>query len=509
MKGLLVTTLALLLLGSAYAQSGYQQKNLVTDTPGLGGKVDNQLSNPWGIAIIPGQPVWIANNNSGTSTLYSADGTKDALVVTIPVSANNPCPQGCPTGIVANTTSDFGGAQFIFDTEDGLLVSWIQGTLAFTSVDNSAQGAIYKGLALLNRGSGNLLLAANFHSGRIEVYDRSFHATSLSGNFTDPNLQPGFAPFSVHVIGSSIFVAYAQKDAATEDPVLGPGIGVVDVFDLNGNFVSRLVPNGGLNPLNAPWGVAIAPANFGDFSNDVLIGNFGDGAINAFDRTGNFLGQVKDGAGHPIVNPGLWELSFGVFNDPQTLYFTAGGADEAHGVFGTLVPAASTSGGDFSFSLSQNSITTSLGGSATVSVTASGLNGFNGNIALGCSGLPAGVSCAFSPLTINPANGPNTSALTVSVSQGYSFASVAGSGLSGILIAALALLPISRAGAGRKRIRPAAGIVSLGLVASFLLLQGACGYGNSNHTPRGNNMFSVTATSGSISHSSPVSLTVN
>ena len=507
MKNLFVATIALLLVASLHAQVGYQQKNLVADTAGIAGKVDSQLSNPWGIAIIPGQPVWIANNNSGTSTLYSADGSKDALVVQIPVAANNPCHPGCPTGIVANATSDFGGASFIFDTEDGLIVSWIQGTTAFTSVDNSAQGAIYKGLALLNSGSRNLLLAANFHSGSIEVYDSNFHATTLAGNFTDPNLQPSFAPFSVHVLGSSIYVAYAVKDVVTQDPVLGAGNGVVDIFDLNGNFVSRLTAGG---TLNAPWGVAIAPASFGQFSNDVLVGNFGDGTINAFDHAGNFIGQMKDGAGNPLVNPGLWELAFGVFNDPQTLYFTAGGADETHGIFGTMGVAQSTGGGDFSLTASPNSITTGVGGTGTVMVTASGLNGFSGAVALSCSGLPAGVSCAFSPSAIDPGTGTASSALTVSVSQGYSFASLVGSGPSGMLVLGLALVAVSMGADKRKSMKRAGGILFLVVATSFLLIGVGCGYNNNgNHMPRGNSMITVTGTAGAISHSTQVSLSVN
>ena len=505
MKNLFVTTLALLLIGSAYGQSGYQQNNLIANTPGIATKVDGQLSNPWGIAIITGQPVWIANNNSGTSTLYSADGTKDALVVQIPVAANNPCSPGCPTGIVANTTSDFGGASFIFDTEDGLIVSWIQGATAFTSVDNSAQGAIYKSLALLPSRSGNRLLAANFHSGKIEVYDNTFHPTTLPGTFTDPNLQAGFAPFSIHVIGNFIYVAYDLKDA-NEDPIVAAGNGVVDIFDLNGDFVRRLASGG---QLNAPWGVAIAPQNFGQFSNDVLIGNFGDGAINAFDNAGNFLGPVKDGAGNPLINSGLWELTFGVFGDPQRLYFTAGGADETHGVFGTIVAAQSVGGGDFSLAVSPNTVTTGIGGSGTVTVTASGLNGFNSNINLSCSGLPAGVSCAFSPAVIDPGTGTASSTLTVSVAQGYSFASLAGSGPAGMLLLGITLISLSRVRTPRKSISRAGGLILLVLVTTFLLIEAGCGSYNNNRMRQGNNLITVTGTSGSIAHSSQISLMVN
>ena len=506
MKNLFVIAIMSVLVGTLHAQSGYQQTNRVANTPGIAAKLDPQLSNPWGMAMIAGQPLWIANNNSGTSTLYSSDGTKDALVVQIPVAANNPCNPGCPTGIVGNTTGDFGGASFIFDTEDGLIVSWIQGTTAFTSVDNSAQGAIYKGLALLNSGSGNVLLAANFHTGKIEVYDRSFRPTSLAGDFADPNLPAGLAPFSVHVIGSSIYVAYAVKDLVTEDPTAGAGNGAVNIFDLNGNFVSRLTTGG---PLNAPWGVAIAPVSFGQFSNDVLIGNFGDGTINAFDHSGNFMGQLKDGVGNPLVNPGLWELAVGLFNDPQTMYFTAGGADETHGVFGTMQAAQAVNGGDFSLAVSPTNLNLGIGGSSSVMVTAAGMNAFSGNITLSCSGLQPGVSCSFSPSVISPGGGSAFSSLTVSVSQGYNFASVMAGPLSGIFPLGLALVSLTRGRKSGTAMTRGATLALLVMVSVFLLMEAGCGnYGN-NRTSMRNSTFTVTGTSGSTVHSSPVTLTVN
>src|SRR5271169_5562145 len=202
--------LALLILGlvatfSQAQQSGYSQTNLVADTAGIAAHTDPQLSNPWGIASFPGQPFWIANNNGGTSTLYDASGNKNSLVVQIPSASVNPCNPGCPTGTVANSSgTDFGGAQFLFDTEDGILVAWSQGTVGITVVDNSAAGAVYKGLALLNNGSGSFLLAANFRSAKIDVFDRSFKPVSLGGIFTDPNLPAGFAPHAVHVLNNQV-----------------------------------------------------------------------------------------------------------------------------------------------------------------------------------------------------------------------------------------------------------------------------------------------------------------
>jgi hypothetical protein len=205
-------------------QAGYSQTNLVSNTAGVGKTTDTQLSNPWGISIFPGQDFWIANNNGGTSTLYDAQGNKNTLVVNIPGAAKNPngnCTPGCPTGNVANTNgSYFGGGSFIFDTEDGIIANWTGGTSAVVAFDNSASGAVYKGLALLN---STFLLAANFNSGKVDVYDRNFNSTSLSGSFTDPKLPAGLAPHGIHVIGNQIYVAYAMQDAAKHDAEPGSG----------------------------------------------------------------------------------------------------------------------------------------------------------------------------------------------------------------------------------------------------------------------------------------------
>ena len=306
-KYLLLSILGLTATFLQAQQSGYSQTNLVADTAGIAAHTDSQLSNPWGIALLPGQPFWIANNNGGTSTLYDAAGNKNSLVVQIPTASTNPCSVGCPTGIVASSFgADFGGAQFIFDTEDGILVSWSQGVVGTTVVDNSAAGAVYKGLALLSNGAGNFLLAANFRSGKVDVFDRAFKPASLAGSFTDPNLPAGFAPHGIHIINNQVFVAYAMQDGPKHDPVIGAGNGLVDIFGMNGNFVRRFATGG---MLNAPWGVALSPASFGQFSNAMLVGNFGDGTINAFDANGNLMGQLKDTGGNVLVNPGLWELA--------------------------------------------------------------------------------------------------------------------------------------------------------------------------------------------------------
>ena len=255
-------------------QTGYFQTNLVSNTAGVAAMTDPQLLNPWGISFIPGQDFWIANNNSGTSTLYDLNGNKDAaLIVTIPGATKNPngnCNPGCPTGNVANPNGTyFGGGQFIFDTEDGLITTWTgSSNTAAVAFDNSASGAVYKGLAVIN---SNILLAANFNSGKVDVFSSNLTPTSLSGSFTDPKLPAGYAPHGIHVINNQVYVAYAMQDTAKHDSMPGVGLGQVDIFDMNGNFVSTFVPAGG--HLNAPWAVVAAPATFGAFPGAILVGN--------------------------------------------------------------------------------------------------------------------------------------------------------------------------------------------------------------------------------------------
>src|SRR5713101_2242754 len=323
----------LMTLGSASLlcaqQAGYFQTNLVSNAARVAATTDTQLLNPWGISILPGQDFWVADNNGGTSTLYDAQGNKNSLVVTIPGATKNPngnCSPGCPTGTVSNgNASYFGGGSFVFDTEDGIIANWTGASSAVVAFDNSASGAVYKGLALLN---GTFLLAANFNSGKVDVFDRNFTLTSLSGSFTDPSLPAGFAPHGIHVIGNHVYVAYAMQDGARHDATPGVGLGQVDIFDTNGNFVKTFAAGG---MLNAPWGVVATPATFGAFPNAILVGNFGDGTINAYDTTGKFLGQLTDSSNKVLVNPGLWDMAFGgggPSGDPNTLYLTAGGGNQ-------------------------------------------------------------------------------------------------------------------------------------------------------------------------------------
>jgi hypothetical protein len=328
------------------------------------------------------------------------------------------------------------------------------------------------------------------------------------GTFTDPGLPAGYAPHGVHVINNEVFIAYAAQDAPKHDPMIGAGFGVVDVFNNDGKFMQRVATGG---TLNAPWGVVQASANFGQFSNDLLVGNFGDGTINVYDTTGKFLGQVMDSNNKPITNPGLWDMVFGAggTGDPNTLYFTAGSASQTHGLFATLVPAA-TAASNFSLMLSASSATVTRGGSTNVTIDAAASGGFNGPISLSCTGLPAGVTCAFSPSTITPGGSAATSKLTIAVGNtyvppaGYMIpASILGMGLLGLVFG------VDRS---QKSTMRRTRLWALGSAVLLLgLLLGAVGCSNSsNHragAPPGTTVM-VVGTAGGVSHSAPLALTI-
>ena len=334
------------------AQTAFSETKLVSDTAAVGGAtLDPNMVDGWGIVFAPNAPVWVNDNGTNKSTLYDGNGAIQSLVVSIPpgvAPASGPTGGNAnPTGIVFNGTNGFavteggktGPASFIFVGEEGTISGWSQNVdngNAITAVDNSNSGAVYKGVGIFTQGGTNLLFVPNFRSGAIEVYDSSFHKTTVPGGFTDPNLPAGYAPFNVQVIGSQVFVAYAHTTNGFDEDD-GAGLGMLDVFDTSGNLVKRLVTGGALN---APWGIAMAPANFGTFSNDLLVGNFGDGKINIYDpNTGALVGTLSDANGNPIVIDGLWGIAFGngAFNQPTTtLYFAAGPNSESHGLYGRL-----------------------------------------------------------------------------------------------------------------------------------------------------------------------------
>jgi len=349
----LLVVLALVAAPEARAAGSlYQQHNLVSDGFVAAAHPDANLVNGWGLALNPFGPAWVADNGTGVSTLYDGAGNPVSLVVQIP-SAGNAFGGGNPTGIVFNGSGGFvvssgglsGPSRFIFASEDGGIAGWAPNlespvsTHAVRVVDNSkTTGAIYKGLALSAGGSGSLLYAADFHNGRIDVFDASFKPVTLAhGAFSDPSLPSGFAPFGVQAINGDIYVAYAMQDKDRHDEVQGKGLGFVNVFDPNGHLIKRVVSRG---RLNAPWGMALAPAGFGKFSNRLLVGNFGDGRINAYDlATGEFVGRLRGTNHRPIQIDGLWGLAFGngFANQPvNTLFFTAGPGDEQHGLYGAI-----------------------------------------------------------------------------------------------------------------------------------------------------------------------------
>jgi uncharacterized protein (TIGR03118 family) len=326
-------------LSSPVQAQSYSVVPLTSDLSGVAPNQDTQLVNPWGLAALPGDAWWVSDNNSGFSTLYNSSGVKQSLVVTIPPSSSDPTAIGSPTGIVANSTSSFDGAAFLFDTEDGTISAWTGQPTAVIKVDKGT-AAVYKGLTMAQMNGENVLYAANFGAGTVEAYDTNFNPITLSaGAFTDPRVPAGWAPYNVQAIGSSIYVTYAKQDATKQNGVNGAGLGIVDKFDTSGTLQLKFAHG---SYLNAPWGVAVAPADFGTFSNDVLVGNFGSGEIIAFNpTTGAELGALENSSSKAITIPGIWGLEFGQGGEsgPATwLFFTAGIGKQEHGLFGYIVP---------------------------------------------------------------------------------------------------------------------------------------------------------------------------
>jgi uncharacterized protein (TIGR03118 family) len=321
----------------AFARAdSYSWTNLQSDIAGVAAHVDPNLVNPWGLAASSGGTIWVANNGTGTSTLYQQDGTTVPLVVTIPTSARNKG-SGKPTGVVFNGTPFFkvtknGNSQpgrFLFVSEDGSISGWnpqLDSTHAIVAIDNGTNNgknrAIYKGATLGVANGDNFLYVTNFHSGRVETYNENFQPVNPNA-FGDPNLPSGYAPFGIRNLNGEIFVTYAKQDAKGEDDVAGMGNGFVNVFDTSGNLLRRLVSNGNLN---APWGLALVDG-------ELWVGNFGDGRINNYDpATGAFLETLSRADGTPLAFDGLWDL----LPLGSGVYFTAGIADEEHGLFGLI-----------------------------------------------------------------------------------------------------------------------------------------------------------------------------
>lgn len=334
----------------------YLQHNLISDGFVAADHIDTNLVNAWGLVSGPTTPWWIADNGSGKTTLFNVATGSIIAEFTVPGAGGA---QGNPTGVVFNGGTGFvvnngvgapAPARFIFASEDGTL-SAFKGAPIVTVVPNAqapAHDAVYKGIAIDSATAGTMLYATDFHNGKVDIFDSSFHAVTIAGSFTDPNLPAGFAPFGIQNIDGTIYVTYALQDADKHDDVAGPGNGYVDAYDTSGNLIRRVASAG---ELNSPWGLALAPANFGRFSGDLLVGNFGNGRIHAFDpaqltETGEFaaVGLLHSASGKPITIDGLWALQFGhgtsassANGTTNTLFFTAGPNDEGDGLFGTLL----------------------------------------------------------------------------------------------------------------------------------------------------------------------------
>jgi uncharacterized protein (TIGR03118 family) len=315
----------------------YARRDLVSDGGVPAEHIDPDLINGWGLAASATSPWWVNAADAGKSLLYNGEGVKVPLVVTV---------QGEPTGIVFNGGPNFvipgvAPARFIFASEDGTISAWsgalVPNTAAVVVVDNSPFGAIYKGLAIDSTTGGTRIYAADFFNSRVDVFDGSFAPLSVPGAFLDPKLPEGYSPFNVQTLNGSVYVAFALRNEEGDEEVTGDGLGVVDQFDFNGQLIARVATGGALN---APWGMALAPAGFGRFSGKLLVGNFGNGRINVFDPvTFEPKGHLKGTSGKAIQIDGLWGIAFGNGGNAgptTTLFFAAGPDDEEHGLFGRL-----------------------------------------------------------------------------------------------------------------------------------------------------------------------------
>jgi uncharacterized protein (TIGR03118 family) len=334
--GAVALVLPFVVASPAVAAGGrYAVHALTSDRAGAADNQDPNLVNAWGLAAGPTSPWWVADNGSNLSTL--SDGTGKPLPLVVRVA-------GAPTGTVFNGTPNafpVNGAAglFLFDTEGGTILGWNTGTAAMQEVDMSSAGAVFKGLAIATTPAGPRIYATDFHNGAVDVFGADWQPVKHAG-FKDRSLPRHYAPFGIQAIGKRIFVTYAKQQAHSDDEAHGHGLGLVDEYDLTGHLRARVARHG---RLNAPWGLAMAPANFGRFSGDLLVGNFGDGRITAYGRRhGHFVpaGQLRAAGGKPVQIDGLWALEFGMGaanNGPtDSLFFTAGPNDEKHGMFGTI-----------------------------------------------------------------------------------------------------------------------------------------------------------------------------
>jgi uncharacterized protein (TIGR03118 family) len=399
----------------------YVQTNIISDMPGTASVTDPTLINPWGVSV--GPAIWIDATGSGLVKVDTVAGATVLPNVTVP-SALESSTHGSPSGTVYNSAGtgfnlpDGSTGLFLFGTLDGTIAAWstTSGTQAVTVVNNSSNNASYTDIALDTNATGTYLLAADFALGTVEVFNSNFAPTQLGGGFVDPNLPAGYAPFGIHSIGGNVYVTYAEANPANGGPMVGAGLGYVDEFDNNGNLLAEAIVQ---NVLNAPWGMALAPAGFGSFAGDLLVGNFGDGVINAFDSTTfAFVGSLSTAAGAPIANPGLWEIFVGqggTLGDPNTLYFAAGINHEKDGLFGSIAVAQPAAGApSFTLSAATSSLTVSAASPGNIMVSLTPTNGFNGVVTLTCTSST--VTCAFDSQTVS-LSGSSATSVGVSIAE--------------------------------------------------------------------------------------------
>jgi uncharacterized protein (TIGR03118 family) len=324
------------------ASNAYVVTPLVSDSGTTAPLTDASLVNGWGLSAGPTTPWWASDNGTSLSTLYSGTGAKTPLTVSVPGSPTGTVFNGSATDFVVSQNGVSGAARFLFSTESGTILGWtpsVNGTAAVVGADRSSTGAVYKGLAVAN----DRLYATDFHNGRVDVFDASFNLVTTTSGFKDTKVAKGFAPFGIQALGGDIFVTYAKQDAARHDDVPVPGQAYVDEFTPDGQLVARVVNSGKKNaPLNAPWGLALAPASFSSIGGDLLVGNFGNGRISTYTKRGDtwvYKGQLRLGDGTPIAIDGLWAIAFGngsAAGPTDTLYFLAGPSGEQHGLFGSV-----------------------------------------------------------------------------------------------------------------------------------------------------------------------------
>jgi len=535
--------LATALPAAAQTAGTYAVTNLVSDGSVPATTMDANFINPWGIA---NATFWINIQGTGLDYVISPANAANppaagpaSFKVTIPAATGGTTATGSPTGVVTTSSAPTGyvlpngtKASFLFASLDGIITGW-NGKLGTTApvaqvaINNNSAGAVYTDIALATNTNGTYLLAANFgKAATIEVYDSNFATAKLAGSFTDTTLPAGYVPYAIHTIGTQVFVTYALK-SSTGAPTIAPGNGLVNTFDTSGNFVAHAIPAGG--NLNAPWGVAIAPSTFGPFANDLLVGNFGDGIINAYDpKSFSFLGQLADGTGKTLTYASLWELFFGLTptsstfaGNLNTLYFAAGLASEKHGLLGAITPNPTATGTPtFGFSSSTSAATVTDGSSATFTISALPTNNFSGSVTLACTTLPRAATCTFSPAQLNVSSSvPATSTVTVMttlpmISKIQRTKIQQGAATAGVTVALL--LPVGAFLAIRRRYSPAAAraiklFAFFGLFMTTLSFIAGCSSTSGvaqPFTPKGAAQVVVTATSGSISKSSTINLTV-